>query len=32
MSDKNSLGPWIQRFLCEYLVIERGLARNTQAS
>ena len=32
MSDKNSLGPWIRRFLSEYLVEERGLARNTQAS
>lgn len=27
-----SLGPWIRRFLVEYLVIERNLSRNTQAS
>ncbi len=32
MSDKDMLGPWIRRFLLEYLVAERNLARNTQAS
>lgn len=32
MSDKNLLGPWIRRFLLEYLVGERNLARNTQVS
>jgi integrase/recombinase XerD len=32
MNDKNLLGPWIRRFLLEYLVGERNLARNTQAS
>jgi integrase/recombinase XerD len=26
------LGPWIRRFLVEYLVIERNLSRNTQTS
>ncbi|MDP3843259.1 MAG: tyrosine-type recombinase/integrase [Oxalobacteraceae bacterium] len=32
MNDKNLLGPWVRRFLLEYLVGERNLARNTQAS
>lgn len=32
MNDKNLLGPWIRRFLLEYLVGERNLARNTQTS
>ena len=32
MIDKNLLGPWIRRFLLEYLVGERNFARNTQAS
>ncbi|MBV6274463.1 site-specific integrase [Alcaligenaceae bacterium CGII-47] len=32
MNDKNLLGPWIRRFLLEYLVGERNLAHNTQAS
>lgn len=32
MNDKSLLGPWIRRFLLEYLVAERNLARNTQAS
>jgi len=27
MNDKNLLGPWIRRFLLEYLVGERNLAR-----
>jgi hypothetical protein len=32
MNDRNLLGPWIRRFLLEYLVGERNLARNTQTS
>jgi integrase/recombinase XerD len=32
MIDKNPLGPWIRRFLLEYLVGELNFARNTQAS
>jgi integrase/recombinase XerD len=32
MIDKNLLGAWIRRFLLEYLVGERNLSRNTQAS
>jgi site-specific recombinase XerD len=32
MSDATLLGPWIRRFLLEYLVGQRGLARNTQQS
>ena len=32
MSDANLLSPWIRRFLLEYLVVERNLARNTQQS
>lgn len=32
MRDRNLLGPWIRRFLLEYLVAERNLARNTQVS
>lgn len=32
MNDKDLLGPWVRRFLREYLVSERNLARNTQAS
>src|SRR6516164_3948149 len=28
----NLLGPWVRRFLLEYLVSERNLARNTQRS
>jgi len=32
MNDKDILGPWIRRFLLEYLVAERNLARSTQAS
>ena len=32
MNDKSLLGPWIRRFLLEYLVGERNLARNTQTS
>lgn len=26
------LGPWLRRFLCEYIVTERNLARNTRKS
>lgn len=32
MTKTNLLGPWIRRFLLEYLVSERNLARNTQRS
>jgi integrase/recombinase XerD len=32
MSDRTLIGPWIRRFLLEYLIAERNLARNTQAS
>ena len=32
MSQKTLLGPWVRRFLLEYLVAERNLSRNTQAS
>jgi integrase/recombinase XerD len=32
MTDKSLLSPWIRRFLLEYLVTERNLARNTQSS
>ena len=32
MNEKQRIGGWIRRFLMEYLVGERGLARNTQAS
>ena len=32
MRDKSLLGPWVRRFLLEYLVTERNLARNTQTS
>lgn len=32
MSDKNLIGLWIRRFLLEYLVEDRNLARNTQIS
>src|SRR5258705_6425955 len=32
MTTTNSLGPWVRRFLLEYLVSERNLARNTQRS
>jgi integrase/recombinase XerD len=32
MHDSSRLGPWIRRFLMEYLVGERNLARNTQQS
>lgn len=32
MRDHRVLGPWVRRFLLEYLVAERNLALNTQAS
>ena len=32
MTDKTLLGPWIRRFLLEYLKEERNLALNTQRS
>src|SRR5262249_22396582 len=32
MTDHAQLGPWVRRFLLEYLVGERNLARNTQHS
>lgn len=32
MNDNSLIGPWIRRFLLEYLVTDRNLARNTQAS
>lgn len=32
MIDATLIGPWIRRFLMEYLVRERNLAHNTQAS
>jgi len=32
MPDPVTLGPWLRRFLCEHIVTERNLARNTQKS
>jgi integrase/recombinase XerD len=32
MKDENLLGRWVRRFLLEYLVAERNLSHNTQAS
>jgi site-specific recombinase XerD len=32
MTDHTLLGPWVRRFLLEYLIGERNLARNTQRS
>ncbi|RWG14449.1 MAG: hypothetical protein EOQ55_23935 [Mesorhizobium sp.] len=32
MRDLRTLGPWLQRFLADYIVTERRLARNTQMS
>ena len=32
MTDAHALGPWLRRFLEEYLVSEHNLARNTQLS
>src|SRR5260370_4139566 len=32
MPDLVPLGPWLRRFLCEHIVTERNLARNTRSS
>jgi len=32
MADLAALGPWLRRFLCDYIVTERNLARNTRKS
>lgn len=32
MPDRELLGPWLRRFLIEYIVSERNLAQNTRAS
>jgi len=32
MRDPRTLGPWLRRFLADYIVIERQLASNTQKS
>jgi len=32
MPNTDLLSPWVRRFLLEYLVVERNLARNTQKS
>jgi len=32
MRDPRTLGPWLRRFLANYIVIERQLASNTQKS
>ncbi|MDE0624588.1 MAG: tyrosine-type recombinase/integrase [Bryobacterales bacterium] len=32
MSETRTLGPWLRRFLADYIVTERRLARNTQTS
>jgi len=32
MPELQTLGPWLRRFLCEHIVIERNLAKNTQKS
>jgi site-specific recombinase XerD len=32
MSEREFLGPWLRRFLIEYIVTERNLARNTRTS
>jgi integrase/recombinase XerD len=32
MRDDAAIGPWVRRFLLEYLISERNLAHNTQAS
>ncbi|MCI0430209.1 MAG: site-specific integrase [Rhodospirillales bacterium] len=32
MSERDTLGPWLRRFLVEYIVTERNLARNTRTS
>lgn len=32
MTDREILGPWLRRFLVEYIVTERNLAQNTRSS
>ena len=32
MPEPVTIGPWLRRFLCEHIVTERNLARNTQKS
>ena len=32
MTEPTNLAPWLRRFLAEYIVTERNLARNTRAS
>lgn len=32
MPERELLGPWLRRFLIEYIVTERNLARNTRSS
>ena len=32
MPELVTLGPWLRRFLCEHIVTERNLARNTRKS
>jgi site-specific recombinase XerD len=32
MPDLAALGPWLRRFLCEHIITERNLARNTRKS
>jgi site-specific recombinase XerD len=32
MRDHSLIGPWVRRFLLEYLITDRNLARNTQVS
>jgi len=32
MREPRTLGPWLRRFLADYIVTERCLARNTQKS
>jgi integrase/recombinase XerD len=32
MTKTSLLGPWVRRFLLEYLVSDRNLTRNTQRS
>jgi site-specific recombinase XerD len=32
MIDNTALGPWVRRFLLEFMITERNLAHNTQIS
>ena len=32
MTNREILGPWLRRFLVEYIVTERNLAQNTRSS